>query len=224
MIICNIKGEIKLGSNEKGETFIWWNEGNKWLTLDEFEKCSIEPGTKFVLHIKNEIIHKVNKNVSSYHDPVSFPPFNGNNNYSLSPSPLKLQKIELKNEIRQEPKPETVPSSNNNITSISDLFVGGAAAIAMALSVAQQIRQKKKEAEANICCNNNKIEISKFDAKLQKLETEMKASQEKENKGMIAEILETRKEIKDMKSEFESAQEDVKKLVDIIDLQMKNKK
>ena len=41
---------------------------------------------------------------------------------------------------------------------------------------------------------------------------------------MIAEILETRKEIKDMKSEFESAQEDVKKLVDIIDLQMKNKK
>ena len=73
-------------------------------------------------------------------------------------------------------------------------------------------------------CDNNKIEISKFDAKLQKLETEMKASQEKENKGMIAEILETRKEIKDMKSEFESAQEDVKKLVDIIDLQMKNKK
>ncbi len=224
MVICNIKGEIKLGSNEKGETFIWWNEGNKWLTLDEFEKCSIEPGTKFVLHIKNEIIHKVNKNVSSYHDPISFIAFNSNNNYSLSPSPLKLQKVELKNEIRQESKHEAIPSSNSNITSISDLFVGGAAAIAMALSVAQQIRQKKKEAEASICCNNNKIEISKFDAKLQKLETEMKASQEKENKSLIAEVLETRKEIRDIKEQFETGKEDVQKIIDIIEIQMKNKK
>jgi hypothetical protein len=224
MIVCNIKGEIKLGSNDKGETFIWWTDGNKWLTLDEFEKCSIEPGTKFVLRIQNEITHKVNKNVSSYNDPVSFPSFNSNNNYSLSPSPLKIQNVELKNEIRQEPKHETIPSTNNNITSISDLFVGGAAAIAMALSVAQQIRQKKNEAEASMCCNNNKIEISKFDTKIQKLETEIKAKSEKENKGMIAEILETRKEIKDIKEEFENSQDNLKKLIEIIDMQRKNKK
>jgi len=48
------------------------------------------------------------------------------------------------------------------------LFVGGAATIAMVMSIMQQVRQKKKEAEASICCNNNKVEISKFDMKLQK--------------------------------------------------------
>ena len=86
------------------------------------------------------------------------------------------------------------------------------------MSAAQQIRQKKKEAESSLCCNNNKIEISKFDAKLQKLETELKAQSEKDNKGMIAEILETRKEIRDIKEEFQHGKEDIQKIIEIMSI------
>jgi len=95
--------------------------------------------------------------------------------------------------------------------------------VALVMSVIQQVRQKKKETESTLCCNNNKMEISKFDAKLQKLETEINAKSEKDNKGMIAEILETRKEIKDIKEEFNSNKEDLYKLVEIIQLQNQNK-
>jgi hypothetical protein len=224
MIECNIKGELKIGANDKGETFVWWPAQDRWLTMDEFKKCEIQPGTKFVLYIKNEIKHKVvNKNVASNLNSISSTPFNSNINYSLSPSPLKIQKIEPII-YEQQTITESNPIAINNPTSISDLFVGGAAAIAMVMAVTQQIRQKKKEAEASLCCNNNKLEISKFDVKLQKLEAELKASHEKDNKGMIAEILETRKEIKDIKEEFESGKEDIQKLIEIINIQNQNSK
>ncbi len=218
MKLCVIDGQIKLGSNEKGETFIWWNEGQRWLNMEEFQKCEIKPGTKFILQIQNE---KVKKNASNYPD-LSITPFNNDSDYNLSPTPLRLNDMGISN-YEQQPEPEATPTPHPDPTSISDLFVGGAATLAMILSVAQQVRQKKKEAEANVCCNNNKIEISKFDAKLQKLETEIKTKSEKDNKGMIAEILETRKEIKDIKEEFESGKEDLQKIIEIIELQSKNK-
>ena len=40
---------------------------------------------------------------------------------------------------------------------------------------------------------------------------------------MLAEILETRKEIKDIKEEFKSGQEDLQKIIQIIELHQKNK-
>ncbi len=219
MQICKISGEIKLGSNEKGETFIWWNEGNKWLNMEEFKLCEIEPETKFVLQISTE---KVKKNALSNFPNLSITPFNSHDSYSISPTPLTIESFELKNEQRQ-PQPQTTPPPNTDIVSITDLFVGGAASVALAMSVIQQVRQKKKEAESSVCCNNNKMEISQFNAKLQKLETEIKTKAESDNKGMIAEILETRKEIKDIKEEFEDSQENLKKLIEIIQTNNKNK-
>ena len=71
--------------------------------------------------------------------------------------------------------------------------------------------------------DNNKIEISKFDAKLQKLETEIKSKADKDSKGMFAEILETRKEIRDIKEEFEHGKEDIQKIIEIMTLNNKNK-
>jgi len=220
MKLCIIDGEIKLGSNERGETFIWWNEGQRWLNMEEFQKCEIKPGTKFILQIQNEKVKIKNASPSAYS--TSAIPFSTNIDYSISPSPLKLEDMRMI-QYEQQPESEATPTPPPDPTSITDLFVGGAATLAMILSVAQQVRQKKKEAEANLCCNNNKIEITKFDAKLQKLETEIKAKSEKDNKGMIAEILETRKEIKDIKEEFASGKEDLQKIIEIIELQSKNK-
>ncbi len=219
MQICKISGELKLGANERGETFVWWNEGKKWLNMEEFAKCEIETGTKFILKIGTEKV-KINAPTNFSHLPYAS--FNSNINYSISPTPLTIESFELKNEQRQ-PEPQTTPPPNTDIVSITDLFVGGTASLALAMSVIQQVRQKKKEAESSVCCNNNKMEISQFNAKLQKLETEIKTKAESDNKGMIAEILETRKEIKDIKEEFEDSQENLKKLIEIIQTNNKNK-
>ncbi len=224
MHICVIKGELKIGSNQKGETFVWWSDGNKWLSMEEFKKCEIEDGTRFVLYIKDDIKHKVDqKNEYSHSFPTNHSTFNSGINYSISPTPLKIDNIKLiQNEIRQ-PESKPITPIPPDTTSVSDLFIGGAASIALLMSVVQQVRQKKKEAESNLCCNNNKIEISKFDAKIQKLETEIKTKTEKDNKGVFAEILEARKEIRDIKEEFEHGKEDIQKIIEIMTLNNKSK-
>ena len=217
---CRIEGELKLGANQSNETFIWYVPENRWLNMEEFTKCEIGTDVKIVLKIQNE---KVKKHASNYPD-LSLTTFNNNFDYNLSPSKLVLTDMGvLHYEEQSQPEPVSTPATPSNPITLSDLFVGGAATLAMIMSVAQQVRQKKKEAEASVCCNNNKMEISKFDMKLQKLETEIKTQSQKDNKGMLAEILETRKEIKDIKEEFESGKEDLQKIIEIIELQSKNK-
>jgi hypothetical protein len=217
---CRIEGQLKLGANQNNETFIWYLPENRWLSMEEFKKCDIGNDVKIVLKIENE---KVKKHASNYPD-LSLTTFNNIHDFSLAPTPLKLNDMGvLHYEEQSQPEPLSTPPSPPDPTSLSDLFVGGAATIAMVMSIMQQVRQKKKEAEASICCNNNKVEISKFDMKLQKLETEIKAKSEKDNKGMFAEILETRKEIRDMKEDFEHGKEDLQKLIEIIELKSKNK-
>ena len=219
MEICKISGELKIGSNEKGETFVFWPEGNRWLDMEEFAKCEIEAGTKFILKIGTE---KVKLNELSNFPNLPIASFNSTTNYSISPSSLKLEDMGLlQNE--QQLEPETTPIIPPDPYSISDIFTGIAASTALLMSVVQQVRQKKKEVESSLCCNNNKMEISKFDMKLQKLETEMKANAEKDKKSFFAEVIETQREIKNIKEDFENNKETIQKLIEIIDLQNKNK-
>lgn len=215
---CKIEGQLKLGANQDNQTFIWYRPENRWLSMDEFKKCDIGADAKIVLQIQNEKVKS--KNVISYSNPISTAPFFSSIDFSISPTTLKLDDMGI---IQYEPEHQTTPSLPPDPTSLSDIFTGSAAAIAMVMAVIQQVKQKKNEAEASMCCNNNKMEISKFDMKLQKLETEIKAKSEKDNKGMFAEILETRKEIRDMKEDFEHGKEDLQKLIEIIELQSKNK-
>ena len=217
---CIINGELKLGANENNQTFIWYVPENRWLNMAEFAKCEIGSDVKIVLKIQNEKVKS--KNALPYTNNPPIAPFNNHHDFGISPTALKLDDMGVLH-YEEQPEPLSTPPLPPNTTSFSDLFVGGVATVAMIMSVAQQIRQKRKEAEASVCCNNNKIEISKFDMKLQKLETEIKAQSQKENKGMLAEILEFRKEIKDIKEEFEHGKEDIQKIIEIVDLQMKNK-
>lgn len=221
MKTCKISGNLKLGSNEKGETFVWWPDLEIWLSMEEFKNCEIEPGAKFILQIGLE---KIKKDVLSNSNHLSTSSFVDNNDYSLSPGPLKFEDFGVLHiqdfiyEEIQQPITESIIAPVSDTTSISDLFIGCAASMALLMSVIQQVRQKKKEAESNLCCNNNKIAISKFDAKLQKLETELKTKAEKDNKGFIAEMLETRKELKDIKDDFDEITDIIEKIID------KNKK
>ena len=217
---CKIEGHLQLGADQQNNTYIWYVPENRWLSMEEFAKCEIGNNVKIVLRIQNEKVKS--KNVSTHPHNLPTATFFSATDFSLAPSSLKLDDFGITN-YEQQPEPETNPTPPPDPTSLSDVFTGAAATLAMILSVAQQVRQKKKEAEANLCCNNNKIEINKFDAKLQKLETEIKTKSEKDNKGVIAEILEARKEIKEIKEEFESGKEDLQKVIEIIETQMKNK-
>ena len=216
---CKIEGHLQLGADQNNNTYIWYVPENRWLSMEEFAKCEIGENVKIVLKIQTEKVKT--KNVISHHHTISHAPFINSIDFSLAPTPLKLEDMGISN-YEQPPEPIPTPTLPPDPTSLSDVFTGAAATLAMILSVAQQVRQKKQEAEANLCCNNNKIEITKWDAKLQKLETEMKAQSQKDNKGMIAEILETRKEIKDIKAEFDSGKEDLQKVIEILALQHKN--
>lgn len=223
MQICRISGQLKIGASDAGETFVWWDEGNKWLTMDEFQACEIEPGTKLILQVKEEIQYKVNKKyVAPYHSSPITPPYNTDLSYSLAPPPLTLNLKDFTYEIGQPTQPQAIPQPDHISASISDLLVGGAASIALVLSILQQVKQKKQQAESQLCCNNNKIEINKFNAKLQKLEADFKAEQSKDNKSFIAELVEIRREIKEVRDHLNQDKEDIQKIVDILQLQTQN--
>jgi hypothetical protein len=217
---CKIEGELKLGANQRNETFIWYSTENRWLSMDEFAKCEIGHDAKIILKIQNEKIKS--QYVLSNSTPAAPYAFNDYLDYGLSPHKLVLNDFGITT-YEQQTQPTTTPTPPHNPTSVLDMFAGFAASMALVMAVAQQVRQKKQEVESNLCCNNNKIEINKFDVKLQKLETELKAQSQKDNKGMIAEILETRKELKEIKEEFESGKQDIEKIVEIMEIQRKNK-
>jgi len=211
--MCEISGEIKIGANESGETFIGYQ--NRWLTLEEFKHCNILPDTKFVLKIAEEKV-KI-KNVANNSNIRSLTSFNDHNDYSLL-SPLVINDFGITETITyaetQQPQSTPIDPPDNITSNVTDFVIGGAAFLAMIMSILQQIRQKKKEAEATMCCNNNKIEIQKFETELKKLEQKIDASQEKNNKALHAEIFEQYKEIKEIKENFDELQTVLEKVID----------
>ena len=203
---CIITGEIKLGKDENNHLFVFIVNQNKWIDMTEFKKCNIDNAKLIIqtdyVKLKKEII-KENKS------------FNDTNSYNLISGQLMINDYGISETQEQLIQPEVVIVEENEINkNISDIFTPFLASLALVLSVAQQIKQKKKETESEICCNNNKLEISKFDAKLQKLETEIKANAQKEKKSLIAEIIETRKELKEIKDDFNEITDVIEKIID----------
>lgn len=211
--MCEISGEIKIGSNESGQTFISY--GNQWITLEEFKYCNILPNTKFVLKIAEEKVKIKDVKIHSNYGNVSS--FNDNHDYSLS-FPLKLNDFGLVDTTlyaeTQQPQSKPIDPPDNITSNITDFIIGGTAFIAMIMSILQQIHQKKKETEASICCNNNKVNIQKLQTELKSLEQQINTSQEKSNKTLHAEIFEQYKEIKDIKENFNELQDIIEKVID----------
>lgn len=211
--MCEISGEIKIGTNESGQTFIGY--GNQWITLEEFKYCNILPNTKFVLKIAEEKVKIKDVKIHSNYGTVSS--FNDNHDYSLS-FPLNLNDFGLVDTTlyaeTQQPQSKPIDPPDNITSNITDFIIGGTAFIAMIMSILQQIRQKKKETDASVCCNNNKVNIQKLQTELKSLEQQINTSQEKSNKALHAEIFEQYKEIKDIKENFNELQNIIEKVID----------
>jgi len=209
---CIINEEIKLAENEKGELYFYLVASKQYIPYKDLSDCDFGDNAKFVFYTIDEAppkkkVYKKNDNTGINGQSFVF----GSSNYSLSPGKLELKEfIPLTLKEEEIPIKEELPLSN----SISDFFVGGAASVALALSVFQQVRQKKKEAESSMCCNNNKIEINSIKTELKAMKKEIEAKHESSNKAMHAEIIEHYKEMKEIKDDFDEVKNVIEKIID----------
>ena len=96
------------------------------------------------------------------------------------------------------------------IISTNELFVGGTAILALAMSAMQQIKKKKEQLEQQKCCSESKVSINNL-----KNDVEMLKSKEKESsKALHAEIYEQYKEIKEMREDSNEIKEILSKVID----------
>jgi hypothetical protein len=117
----------------------------------------------------------------------------------------QLEKVKL--QVEEEPNPFFTPA---------DLMIGGVSSLVMVMAVVQTINQKRKEAESAKCCSDNKLSISNIDAKVTKLEAELKAKAEESNKSLHAEIYEQYREMREIREDAQEVKEILSKVIDKI--------
>jgi len=213
---CIINEPMLLAMGESGTLYLYLKNSKRYITMDQLKECKFEEGAKFVFYTideapPNKHPPKKDKLNASYHSNGAALSFNTHSDYSLSPDSLKIQNFTLqlqKNEQRLPEPPDHI------ISSVSDFFIGGAASIAFVLSVVNQIRQKKKDAENAVCCNNNKLELNNVKVELEKVKQEVASKHEVSNKTMYAEIVHHYRELKETKEDLDNVKEILEKVID----------
>lgn len=208
---CIIENEeLAFGETQSGKVFLALKKANKFIPMEDIDKCIWGENNKFVFYVQEE--PQAKPKVSFLKKPlVQSKPFN---TYITYPK-YELELEQIKPLIIQ-PQKEIVEPVNTPELAVQDLFVGGAATIAMILSVLQQVKQKKQEAESAKCCSESKIEIQKINYKFQEFEQKINAKNEKENKALYAEMYEHYKELKEVKEDIDSTKEVLSKAINHI--------
>ena len=205
-----------LAMGESGTLYLYLKNSKRYITMDQLKECKFEEGAKFVFYTIDEAPpkkHEPKKDIkhASHHFHGALPAFNHHHNYSLSPDPLKLENFTLQIPDYEQRLPQPPDPISN---SISDFFIGGAASIALVLSVFNQVRQKKKDADNAQCCYNNKIELSNVKVELEKVKQEVMHKHEASNKTMYAEMVEHYRELKETKEDLDNVKEILEKVID----------
>ncbi len=102
------------------------------------------------------------------------------------------------------------PPDNTSLLSTNELFVGGTAVLALAMSAIQQIKKKKEQLEQQKCCNDSKISINKLETDIKELQAKEKES----SKALHAEIYEQYKELKELRDDSQEVKEILSKVID----------
>jgi predicted phage-related endonuclease len=110
----------------------------------------------------------------------------------------------------QAPKDIVKPPEDASILSTNELFVGGTAILALAMSAMQQIKKKKEQLEQQKCCSDSKISINKLETDIKELQAKEKES----NKTLHAEIYEQYKELKELRDDSQEVKEILSKVID----------
>jgi len=213
---CIINEPMLFAIGESGTKYLYLKNSKYYVKMDDLINCKFEDGAKFIFYTNDEsppkkkdmkkekeyeYIHNIRNDIS----------FINNNNYSLSPSKLKIERIVLQNQKNEERFPKNIDYISN---SISDFFIGGIASIALFLSIFNQIKQKKKDIESNNCCINNKTEIENIKVEIEKAKEQINKNNQNSNKAIYAEMIEHYKELKETKDDLNNVKDILEKIID----------
>lgn len=190
---CVIENEELAFAESQTTVYLWLKTSNRFIPFADLDKCVWGDNTKFVFNIVNEPLKP--KSIFKKVKPVD-PPFNTKTEYPEYK--LTFPEISIP---KQEP---IIPELQE--TSLNDLFIGGAASVALLMSVIQQVKKAKEEKERSNCC-----------AKVVQLETEItkiQAESKQDNKALHAEIIEHYKEMKELRDDSLETKEIISKIID----------
>lgn len=206
--------EIRFGvGQQSGELYYILTRQKLVLTTKEFNDCDFGGGVKIVMNYSLET-PKLGKPVPSFKLGKPIPTLVTQDTFKPDLSSLSIEFVKplpqlekVKLQVEEEPNPFFTPA---------DLMIGGVSSLVMVMAVVQTINQKRKEAESAKCCSDNKLSISNIDAKVTKLEAELKAKAEESNKSLHAEIYEQYREMREIREDAQEVKDILSKVIDKI--------
>lgn len=190
---CIIENEELIFAESKTTTYVYLKKANRYIPLDDFDKCFLGENNKFVFGIVNETLKKPPLKLKDIQNSKPFNTATIHPEYKLTPPTIKLMEV-----------PEKPPQVNLNET--NDLFVGGTAVLALLIAAYSQIKQKKNQLEESKCC-------SKYDDLNNKINKLISDNENKE-KALYVELYEHYKEVKELKEDTELLKDATNKLLD----------
>ena len=198
--------EIRFGvGQQSGELYYILTRQKLTLTTKEFNDCDFGGGVKIVMNYSLETPKPVPQLAPTLVSQDTFKPDLSSLSIEFVKPLPQLEKVKL--QVEEEPNPFFTPA---------DLMIGGVSSLVMVMAVVQTINQKRKEAESAKCCSDNKLSISNIDAKVTKLEAELKAKAEESNKTLHAEIYEQYREMREIREDAQEVKEILSKVIDKI--------
>ena len=198
--------EIRFGvGQQSGELYYILTRQKLVLTTKEFNDCDFGGGVKIVMNYSLETPKPVPQLAPTLVSQDTFKPDLSSLSIEFVKPLPQLEMVKL--QVEEEPNPFFTPA---------DLMIGGVSSLVMVMAVVQTINQKRKEAESAKCCSDNKLSISNIDAKVTKLEAELKAKAEESNKSLHAEIYEQYREMREIREDAQEVKDILSKVIDKI--------
>lgn len=198
--------EIRFGvGQQSGELYYILTRQKLVLTTKEFNDCDFGDGVKIVMNYSLETPKPMPQSAPTLVSQDTFKPDLSSLSIEFVKPLPQLEKVKL--QVEEEPNPFFTPA---------DLMIGGVSSLVMVMAVVQTINQKRKEAESAKCCSDNKLSISNIDAKVTKLEAELKAKAEESNKSLHAEIYEQYREMREIREDAQEVKDILSKVIDKI--------
>lgn len=198
--------EIRFGvGQQSGELYYILTRQKLTLTTKEFNDCDFGGGVKIVMNYSLETPKPVPQLAPTLVSQDTFKPDLSSLSIEFVKPLPQLEKVKL--QVEEEPNPFFTPA---------DLMIGGVSSLVMVMAVVQTINQKRKEAESAKCCSDNKFSVSNIEAKVTKLEAELKAKAEESNKSLHAEIYEQYREMREIREDAQEVKDILSKVIDKI--------
>ena len=185
------------------------------ISIDEFKECDI--GNNVVIRIKTEdekvdeppiVKSQKRKQPKKIEDDSAVTaPFM--TSHTIPEYKLSIDKSLFREVVHNEP---AIKDESESSLSVEGVVAG----LAMVLAIAQQIKQKKNEAQAQRCCADSKIKFSEYDSRIKALDAKIDEKTKQESKALHAELYEQYKELKELKDDASEIKDVISRLMKTI--------